>query len=50
MIRLAPPFQEDENGKFDKEVYALNLLIVEALIKQKALRSTPWTKSVTASI
>lgn len=41
LIRLAKPFQEDENGRFDKEVYKLNLLIVESLIKQKSLAITP---------
>lgn len=41
LIRLAKPFQEDENGRFDKEVYTLNLLIVESLIKQKSLAISP---------
>ncbi|MBN1838674.1 MAG: hypothetical protein JW802_01370 [Campylobacterales bacterium] len=41
LIRLAKPFQEDENGRFDKEVYKLNLLIVESLIKQKSLAIAP---------
>ncbi|WP_428738976.1 hypothetical protein [Sulfurimonas sp.] len=35
LIRLADVFQEDENGTFNKEVYKLNLSIVEALIKKK---------------
>lgn len=37
MIRLSKPFQSDENGKFDLEVYKLNLSIIEALIKQKTI-------------
>ncbi|DAB31887.1 MAG TPA: hypothetical protein CFH79_06775 [Sulfurospirillum sp. UBA11407] len=40
LIRLAKPFQQDENGKFDKEVYKINLLIVESLIKQKTLKTS----------
>ena len=35
LIRLANEFMLDENGHFDRNVYALNLSIVEALIKQK---------------
>lgn len=35
LIRLPKHFQIDENGKFDKEIYKLNLSIIEALIKQK---------------
>lgn len=35
LIRLAKHFQEDENKKFDLEVYKLNLSIIEALIKQE---------------
>ncbi|KFL34696.1 MULTISPECIES: hypothetical protein [unclassified Sulfurospirillum] len=41
LIRLAKPFQHDENGHFDKEVYKLNLLITESLIKQKSLVIAP---------
>ncbi len=41
MIRLDSPFRQDENGRFNKEVYTLNLLIVEALIKQKSLAIDP---------
>lgn len=40
LIRLAKPFQQDENGKFDKEIYKINLLIVESLIKQKTLKTS----------
>lgn len=35
LIRLDTPFTQDENKTFDKEVYALNFSIVEALVKQK---------------
>lgn len=38
LIRLAKAFQNDENGIFDKEVYKINLSIVEALIKQKDIK------------
>ena len=41
LIRLAKPFQEDEKGHFDIEVYKLNLLIVESLIKQKNILIEP---------
>jgi len=34
IIRLGEDFRLDENGKFNKEVYKLNLSIVESLIKQ----------------
>lgn len=37
MIRLSKPFQSDENGKFDLEVYKLNLSIIESLMKQKTI-------------
>lgn len=33
LIRLPKDFQTDENGKFDKNIYKLNLAITEALIK-----------------
>jgi hypothetical protein len=39
LIRLAKPFYTNEKGKFDLEVYKINLLIVEALIKQKDIDS-----------
>jgi hypothetical protein len=35
LIRLPPPFQQNENGEFDLSVYKLNLAIVEALIKRE---------------
>jgi len=35
LIRLDTVFTQDESGDFDKEVYALNLAIVESLVKQK---------------
>ncbi len=38
LIRLPKRFQVDKNGKFDKEIYELNLAIVEALIKRKDIR------------
>jgi hypothetical protein len=37
LIRLAKPFMHDENGNFDIEVYKINLLVVESLIKQKTI-------------
>ncbi len=37
LIRLDPLFTQDENKTFDKEVYRLNLAIVEALVKQKEI-------------
>jgi hypothetical protein len=37
LIRLAKPFMSDEDGNFDIEVYKINLLIVESLIKQKTI-------------
>ncbi len=35
LIRLAKEFQQDVNGVFNKEVYKINLAIVESLIKRK---------------
>ena len=37
LIRLDTLFTLDENNTFDKEVYKLNLAIVEALVKQKEI-------------
>lgn len=34
LIRLPEIFQEDEDGKFDLEVYKINLSVVEAMIKE----------------
>lgn len=41
LIRLDKAFREDSNGKFDKEIYKINLSIVEALIKQKTIATEP---------
>ncbi|GAB6071789.1 hypothetical protein JCM14244_01660 [Venenivibrio stagnispumantis] len=41
LIRLPEAFQKDENGKFNKEIYKINLAIVEALIKQKDIITEP---------
>ena len=35
LIRLSKPFRQDSSGAFDKEIYKLNLAIVEAVVKQK---------------
>lgn len=45
LIRLPKIFQFDENGKIDREIYKLNLLIVESLIKQKSLKIDPIDES-----
>lgn len=37
LIRLDPIFTQDENTTFTKEIYVLNLSIVESLIKQKEI-------------
>ncbi|NLK66854.1 MAG: hypothetical protein GX282_05195 [Campylobacteraceae bacterium] len=39
LIRLPENFTLDENSKFDLEVYKVNLLIVESLIKQKSIKT-----------
>jgi len=41
LIRLDTLFTQDENNTFNKEVYALNLAIVEALVKQKEIALDP---------
>jgi hypothetical protein len=41
LIRLDKVFQQDKNGNFDKEIYKLNLSIVESLIKQKTIKIDP---------
>ena len=35
LIRLAPPFQRNEAGEWDRTVYTVNLAIVEALIRRR---------------
>ncbi len=40
LIRLDEVFTKNKNGNFDKEVYELNLAIVESLIKQKDINLT----------
>ncbi|HHD77829.1 MAG TPA: hypothetical protein ENK97_03515 [Campylobacteraceae bacterium] len=35
LIRLDAPFRETNDGQFDAETYALNLAIVEAVVKEK---------------
>ena len=39
LIRLPKLFRQDSKGRFSKEVYQINLLIVEALIKQKDIKT-----------
>lgn len=39
LIRLPMDFRTDTNGKFDLETYKVNLLIIEALIKQKSIKT-----------
>ncbi|ASM40331.1 hypothetical protein [Campylobacter sputorum] len=39
LIRLPKIFATDESGKFDLEIYKINLLIVESLIKQKSIKT-----------
>ncbi|WP_072680178.1 hypothetical protein [Arcobacter sp. LA11] len=35
LIRLSKVYQNNEKGEFDKEIYKINLSIIESLIKQK---------------
>ncbi|WP_156879108.1 hypothetical protein [Oceanobacter kriegii] len=37
MIRLAPAFQQTEEGKFDLTTYKVNLAIVEAMVKAESI-------------
>ena len=37
LIRLDPIFTQDKNNTFSKEIYVLNLAIVESLVKQKEI-------------
>ncbi|QKF64588.1 hypothetical protein [Campylobacter corcagiensis] len=39
LIRLPEIFTQDENAKFDLEIYKINLLIVESLIKQESVKT-----------
>ncbi len=41
MIRLAEGLRQDDEGRYDREVYRLNLAIVEALIKQGSVAIAP---------
>ncbi len=34
LIRLPPEFRQDENGNYSREIYKINLAVVEALIKE----------------
>lgn len=45
LIRLDTPFQENENGVFDLEVYKLNLAIVETMVKQRDISISPVDES-----
>ena len=39
LVRLPMDFRKDENGSFSIETYKVNLAIVEALIKQKSIKT-----------
>jgi len=41
LIRLPEPFRQDESGKPDPDVYALNLAIVEALVARRDVPIAP---------
>ena len=41
LIRLSAPFCQDSNGRFSKEIYKINLAIVEALIKRADVKIDP---------
>ncbi|KJR42307.1 hypothetical protein MCHI_001788 [Candidatus Magnetoovum chiemensis] len=46
LIRLADYFMKDENGNFNKEIYKINLSIVEALVKQRNITTEPLDESL----
>ena len=41
LIRLPKIYRQDESGKFNKEVYKINLSVVEAMIKAKDIKIEP---------
>jgi len=41
LIRLPEAFRQDEKGRFNKEIYKINLAIVEALVKQRDVITEP---------
>jgi hypothetical protein len=41
LIRLPEPFRQDTAGRFDKDVYTLNLAILESLIKEADIAIEP---------
>lgn len=45
LIRLPKDFALDENGKFSTEIYNINLLIIESLIKQRDIQISPIDES-----
>lgn len=45
IIRLPEMFQKDANGNFDKEVYKINLSIVESLTKKKDIEIAPTNEA-----
>lgn len=46
IMRLAPAFRKDENGAWDRDVYRLNLAIVEALIKRRNVSIPPTDETL----
>lgn len=46
LVRLDPALQEDESGRFDRTIYEVNLAIVEALVKRKAVPIDPVDENV----
>jgi hypothetical protein len=45
LIRLPPAFQEDVDGRFDRTIYAVNLAVVEALIRRVDVPIDPVDES-----
>ena len=41
MVRLPEPFRQDESGKLDPDVYALNLAILESLVTRRDVSIAP---------
>ncbi len=46
MIRLATPFRQDADGRFNNEIYKINLAITEAVVKQKSVKTEPLDEKV----
>jgi len=46
MIRLPESFREDKDGKFNLDIYKVNLAVVEAMVKQQSIAISPVDENI----